>query len=48
MVTIGDGWASLAIPVKWRASSGEGFGPAPTSCAFPMMMRRERADAGHE
>jgi hypothetical protein len=48
MVTIGDGWASLAIPVKWWASSGEGFDPAPASCALPTMMRSKRADAGHE
>jgi hypothetical protein len=48
MVTIGDGWASLAIPVKWRASSGGDFDPAPASCALPTMMRKERADARHE
>jgi hypothetical protein len=48
MVIIGDGWASLAIPVKWRASSDEGFDPAPASCVLPTMMRSKRADAGHE
>jgi hypothetical protein len=48
MVTIDDGWASLVIPVKWRASSGGGFDPAPVSCALPTMMRRERAETGHE
>ena len=37
MVTVGDGWASPAIPVKWRNRSGEGFDPAPASCRLPMM-----------
>ena len=47
MVTIGDSWASFAIPVKWRVSSSEGFDPAPASYGLTMMIKRENEIVSH-